>query len=344
MWDQYQDDNGDIDLMSDDVSLSNNSTMAQELSFALKEFGFGPNDFDNGAMSQYQEDQQVQNQNTQSNNSGFDSGNGNGVSSVNGMNGFREWHSEDDLPKRMEMTHKIMRLLQERKKEPCHKSWLQELPHKALRLEKHLYKSAPTLEAYMDESTLKHRLRKVANAITSHLRLKKANQMQRKLNSSLPSNWNAQNNEVNQQRRNTSFHPNQQMPNINPPMSQVNPNAENNPTGTTTPNTGIDQTQLLSQMLEMQKTLNNMLKTSSMNGGNITPEQQQLQQQMFIMQNQLNQLNQQSMNPSNYSTMNGNSAAINQSMHMLNNSHMNDSTGTSSNDDELDIEFLQDIF
>ena len=81
-----------------------------------------------------------------------------------------------------------------------------------------------------------------------------------------------------------------------------------------------------------------------MNGGNITPEQQQLQQQMFIMQNQLNQLNQQSMNPSNYSTMNGNSAAINQSMHMLNNSHMNGSTGTSSNDDELDIEFLQDIF
>jgi hypothetical protein len=59
-------------------------------------------------------------------------------------------------------------LLQLRKKSDTPTvEWLQQLPHKARKLEEQLYWAAPTLEAYLDKSTLKNRLRRVAMAITS---------------------------------------------------------------------------------------------------------------------------------------------------------------------------------
>jgi hypothetical protein len=62
--------------------------------------------------------------------------------------------------------------LKERKSNPTDK-WIKELPYKARKLEEQLYKTAPTLEAYLDKATLKHRLKKVAHAITSQFRLSK---------------------------------------------------------------------------------------------------------------------------------------------------------------------------
>lgn len=63
-------------------------------------------------------------------------------------------------------------LLRDRKQNPTTK-WLKELPYKARKLEEQLYKTAPSLEAYLDKQTLKHRLKKVAHAITSQFRLAK---------------------------------------------------------------------------------------------------------------------------------------------------------------------------
>jgi len=275
----------------------------------------------------------------------------------------REWHSEDDLQKRMEMTHRIMRLLQDRKKGPCQKSWLQELPHKALRLEKHLYKAAPSLEAYMDETTLKHRLRKVANAITTHLRLKKANEMQHKMDIETNNLYPNNNNNINNGMSNMNY---QQMMNSmgqyspSPPVSQViasTPNIDDNSTIATnpSPNNSISQTELLSQMLEMQKSLNDLMRTSSMsvNAGKSLMDVQHLQQQMMEMQSQLNQLTAQTMGNGS-GNMSSNSVLTSQgSMDIHNNNNADNSlhptsttetTTTSNNDEELDIEFLQGIF
>lgn len=58
------------------------------------------------------------------------------------------------------------RLLQTRKKTHPTAEWLQQLPHKARKLEERLYLSAPSLEAYLDKTTLKNRLKKLAQTIT----------------------------------------------------------------------------------------------------------------------------------------------------------------------------------
>lgn len=269
-----------------DVPTSNNKLQ----DFSLGDYGFEAADFDTLDDSDTK-GQQGRSQDTSNNSFVVNNSANNDASSVGNMSALREWHSEDDLPIRMDMTHRIMQLLQDRKKEPCQKGWLQELPHKALKLEKQLYKAAPSLQAYMDESTLKHRLRKVANAITTHVRLKKANAMQRRLASSLPPNWNAPNVERRSSRVEIDA----------PPLSQVitNNNVDSN-SGTN----NVDQTQLLGQMLDMQRTLNNLMKMSSMNGTDVSSEQHQLQQQMLDMQNQLNQMNRQSLSSVTFPAIN----------------------------------------
>jgi hypothetical protein len=47
---------------------------------------------------------------------------------------------------------------------------LKELPYKAKKLEDQLYKTASSLKDYLDKATLKHRLKKVAHAITSQFK------------------------------------------------------------------------------------------------------------------------------------------------------------------------------
>ena len=60
-------------------------------------------------------------------------------------------------------------LLASRKANPSAK-WLSELPYKARKLEEALYRTAPSLEAYMDGRTVKARLKVVASAITNRFR------------------------------------------------------------------------------------------------------------------------------------------------------------------------------
>ena len=59
------------------------------------------------------------------------------------------------------------RLLKSRKKTEPSNEWLQQLPHKARKLEERLYRAAPSLSAYQDLSTLKDRLQMVAQMITN---------------------------------------------------------------------------------------------------------------------------------------------------------------------------------
>ena len=70
------------------------------------------------------------------------------------------------------------KFLRARKQDPT-QQWLKELPHKARKLEQHLYKTAPSLEAYLDKATLKSRLKKVARAISSG-KFRMTNNIQRK--------------------------------------------------------------------------------------------------------------------------------------------------------------------
>lgn len=58
------------------------------------------------------------------------------------------------------------KLLQMRKISPPSESWLRQLPHKVRKLEERLYRSAPSLESYLDRKTLKARLKTLAKAIT----------------------------------------------------------------------------------------------------------------------------------------------------------------------------------
>jgi hypothetical protein len=53
-----------------------------------------------------------------------------------------------------------------RKTSPPSQAWLQQLPHKVQKLEERLYRSAPSLEAYLDRKSLKSRLKTIAKAIT----------------------------------------------------------------------------------------------------------------------------------------------------------------------------------
>mmetsp|Transcript_3937 Transcript_3937/g.6990 ORF Transcript_3937/g.6990 Transcript_3937/m.6990 type:complete len:507 (+) Transcript_3937:2-1522(+) len=80
------------------------------------------------------------------------------------------WHSEAaDLPHRQAMVQDIAKLLYARKKgQNPGRSWLERVPLKAKMLESQLYKNAASLEAYLNRSTLKIRLGKLASAITSH--------------------------------------------------------------------------------------------------------------------------------------------------------------------------------
>lgn len=79
------------------------------------------------------------------------------------------WHCEEaDKDHRRAMILEIARLLQERKKATPSEEWLHQLPHKARKLEGRLYRTAASLEAYLERSTLKIRLSLLANAITKH--------------------------------------------------------------------------------------------------------------------------------------------------------------------------------
>lgn len=53
-----------------------------------------------------------------------------------------------------------------RKTAPPSETWQKQLPHKVRKLEERLYRSAPSLEAYLDRQSLKERLKSVAKAIT----------------------------------------------------------------------------------------------------------------------------------------------------------------------------------
>ncbi|KAL7577542.1 hypothetical protein ACA910_015075 [Epithemia clementina (nom. ined.)] len=68
---------------------------------------------------------------------------------------------------RQTMILEIARLLKSRKKTQPSNDWLQQLPHKARKLEERLYRAAPSLSAYQDLSTLKNRLQLVAQIITN---------------------------------------------------------------------------------------------------------------------------------------------------------------------------------
>lgn len=346
MWGQYQNEdynNRQNDIvnynMSDAVDttptpISNNS---QDLNFSLSDFGFEASDFDAlDETSSNSKRQRVGSMNMLNNNPRANQTKDNNDEPMkDNITGLKEWHSEEDLQKRMIMTHRIMRLLQERKKDPEQK-WLQELPHKALRLEKHLYKAAPSLEAYMDETTLKHRLGKVANAMVKHIKIEKANQKHREMASTPTPDWNSSNANA------------QQQLNFNPPVSQVITTPYVESSNANVSSNTLNQTQLLNQMLEMQKTLNSLMEISSLNGGTLTTEQQKLQQQMLDMQNQLMQLSQQTANPTNYSadgifssTQVSNDQPI--AIEAMNNVNMENSTPVT-NDEDLDIEFLQETF
>ncbi|KAG7347221.1 hypothetical protein IV203_037336 [Nitzschia inconspicua] len=79
------------------------------------------------------------------------------------------WHSEAaDLPHRQAMVQDIAKLLYARKKgRNPGRAWLERVPIKAKMLESQLYRNAASLEAYLNRSTLKVRLGKLASAITS---------------------------------------------------------------------------------------------------------------------------------------------------------------------------------
>ncbi len=61
-----------------------------------------------------------------------------------------------------------------RKTSPPSEAWLQQLPHKVQKLEERLYRSAPSLEAYLDRKSLKSRLKTIAKAITQRYQEGKA--------------------------------------------------------------------------------------------------------------------------------------------------------------------------
>lgn len=95
------------------------------------------------------------------------------ASNDNGSKNDGGWQNDvADIPHRRELIRQIAQLLKDRKQNPTPK-WLKELPYKARKLEEQLYKSAASLEAYLDESTLKNRLKKVAYAITSQFHIAK---------------------------------------------------------------------------------------------------------------------------------------------------------------------------
>jgi len=93
-----------------------------------------------------------------------------------------KWQTDSDLPYRREFIRLIAQLLTERKHNPSQK-WLLELPYKARKLEEQLYRTAPSFEYYIDRSTLKQRLKKVATAITFRFRDAKRKSLTRRSSS-----------------------------------------------------------------------------------------------------------------------------------------------------------------
>lgn len=91
------------------------------------------------------------------------------------------WHSEDHLPLRREVVKFIAQLLAARKLNPTRK-WLSELPYKARKLEERLYRTADSIEDYLNKKTLKERLKKVATEITLKYEKAKRQTSQDKLN------------------------------------------------------------------------------------------------------------------------------------------------------------------
>lgn len=71
------------------------------------------------------------------------------------------WQSSRDMNKRKEMIQHIIVMLQKDNALELHE-WLNEIPAMVQQLEAALYRSAPSLEAYLDQSTLKHRLKVLA--------------------------------------------------------------------------------------------------------------------------------------------------------------------------------------
>jgi len=64
-------------------------------------------------------------------------------------------------------------MLMDRKQNPT-KKWLKELLYRARIVENQLYKTAPSLKAYLDETTLRYRVKKAAHTIiTSQFRIGK---------------------------------------------------------------------------------------------------------------------------------------------------------------------------
>ncbi|GKY92021.1 hypothetical protein MPSEU_000173700 [Mayamaea pseudoterrestris] len=78
------------------------------------------------------------------------------------------WHdAESDRPERQRMVIDISQLLYARKQgAQLTEQWLQELPHKARKLESCLYKQAASLDDYRNRDTLKWRLQRIARSIT----------------------------------------------------------------------------------------------------------------------------------------------------------------------------------
>lgn len=79
------------------------------------------------------------------------------------------WQSSRDMNKRKEMIQHIIVMLQ--KDSACKvgvQEWLVQLPQMVQQLEAALYRSAPSLEAYLDQSTLKHRLKVLAIEIAKN--------------------------------------------------------------------------------------------------------------------------------------------------------------------------------
>lgn len=71
------------------------------------------------------------------------------------------WHSQSDIPRRRDLINEVIRLFQQRRPNIA-KEWQKKLPDFVRRLESALYQSAPSLEAYQDQTTLEQRLQTVA--------------------------------------------------------------------------------------------------------------------------------------------------------------------------------------
>jgi len=80
---------------------------------------------------------------------------------INRNESNRGWQSFQYFQNRKIMISKIAHLIRKRKPNPSRR-WLKKLPQMAKRLEMSIYRSASSQEVYIDESSLKQRLQKLA--------------------------------------------------------------------------------------------------------------------------------------------------------------------------------------